>query len=365
MRLEKYGFPRENYKKWNLFLGAKAYSLEQCTSFSDEQIEISRNSLGISSLKLDIFNGLVGSQLPEELFFYIDDCHQELNDFINAIQVYKKSGKTYIWICWGASYSNWSERFNLKLIRDKICQEIKNNNPEFIEHAEVSDDSEDCADLYISFCYGESILIKDAILQSGRYLSELEKNVLNDLIVGDLSHKVVAIFNFPNEYDSICAKYLHYFIEFLSDIGVEANSSIICNEYETLFSIEPKNKEQSLEVIKNALSAYLGLPSIDMNHDFDIDDTIQSLKLEKLRFEVDSLKNALRIKDALLKHSSGCDNKISNFNPIIDSVSEVVIDGKKQNKAEFFDGLIKLGIYKLGPLEIDCGGIVSRLTRKV
>jgi hypothetical protein len=57
-----------------------------------------------------------------------------------------------------------------------------------------------------------------------------------------------------------CAQYLTYFIQFLEDLGVKADSEIKENAGRVLFSVTPKDGPSALGQIREALDAYLRLP---------------------------------------------------------------------------------------------------------
>lgn len=72
---------------------------------------------------------------------------------------------------------------------------------------------------------------------------------------------LVTLFSFPKETETACKQYLVYFGQFLADIGIEADTEIKVEANNTLFKVIPKNKEESLQKIKDALAVYLDAPS--------------------------------------------------------------------------------------------------------
>jgi hypothetical protein len=71
---------------------------------------------------------------------------------------------------------------------------------------------------------------------------------------------IVTFFEFPPAVKTACAQYLTYFIQFLEDLGVKADSEIKENAGRVLFSVTPKDGPSALGQIREALDAYLRLP---------------------------------------------------------------------------------------------------------
>jgi hypothetical protein len=74
------------------------------------------------------------------------------------------------------------------------------------------------------------------------------------------TNAVNLVFDFPAPIKNACEQYLLYFVQFLSDLGIEANAEIREQANKVLFSITPVDEKQALENIREALRLYLGLP---------------------------------------------------------------------------------------------------------
>lgn len=75
------------------------------------------------------------------------------------------------------------------------------------------------------------------------------------------SNAVTAVFDFPEEIRVYCEQYLLYFVQFLKDLGVEANAEVQHSANQVLFSVTPVDGTQALEKIRKALDIYLQLPT--------------------------------------------------------------------------------------------------------
>lgn len=75
--------------------------------------------------------------------------------------------------------------------------------------------------------------------------------------------KLVRIqFNFPSSIKSACEQYLIYFVQFLSDLGIEALAELKEEAHNVLFTVKPKDRDQALAQIWTALKIYLQIPGL-------------------------------------------------------------------------------------------------------
>ncbi len=71
---------------------------------------------------------------------------------------------------------------------------------------------------------------------------------------------LVTFFEFPPAIKTACQQYLVYFIQFLSDMGIEADAELKEESHRVLFAVTPRTGQEGLERIRDALDAYLRLP---------------------------------------------------------------------------------------------------------
>ena len=140
------------------------------------------------------------------------------------------------------------------------------------------------------------LTIEDVVDFTFNALNELDAMTLQKL--REKSGKIILEFDFPNEIASPCEQYLIYFGQFMTDLGMEVNTSIDNSNSSTLFTVEPQNKEQALEVIKDALSAYLALPTQYEPQSGNTDVAVMQLEA-----------NLLHLKSQLLLAHSVIENK--------------------------------------------------------
>ena len=71
---------------------------------------------------------------------------------------------------------------------------------------------------------------------------------------------LVSFFEFPPAFKTACQQYLVYFIQFLSDMGIEADAELKEESHRVLFAVTPRTGQEGLERIRDALDAYLRFP---------------------------------------------------------------------------------------------------------
>jgi len=79
-------------------------------------------------------------------------------------------------------------------------------------------------------------------------------------LLHDRKDALVTFFDFPEQLRSACEQYLIYFVQFLDDLGIRADSELKQHAGSVLFSVVPKDGPSALADVKNALEIYLQLP---------------------------------------------------------------------------------------------------------
>jgi DNA-binding response OmpR family regulator len=106
-------------------------------------------------------------------------------------------------------------------------------------------------------------------------------------------------FDFPEVIKVPCQQYLLYFVEFLRDIGIDATADLKEDAGQVLFSVTPKDKDEALENIWDALGIYLRLP---MNRNAVVVITPESsIEAQKLSAELLHLRSQLLLTNAALQ----------------------------------------------------------------
>ena len=208
------------------------------------------------------------------------------------------------------------------------------------------------------------------------YSTEVSKGMKLANIFHPNEKEFEAIFNFPKQYQSILKPYLLYFEEFLNDLCIETDVSIKTIGLDTILSVEPKNKDEALEKIADALKAYLCAPivaeSVNIEQSLQMQTRLTKLYAQcknlesKMMYKELSLKELgqkIELKDTIINESkrvlveAGIDTNIitQNNTMLLESLQSIKINNKEVKKKTFLNSIkAKINIPEIfsGSLEI-------------
>lgn len=360
----------DDWKEWQVTIDGNSFNLGDIGSSYSENtfdIHLESNFIPLSSLPT-----LSLSDIPRELVINLDGADGGLGKYVRYIFISTYPGEEYFGYVWEIDPEKWESPLNPFMIRDELAKHLVHSLCDD-DPIKVSSENDDyMATIYFNIDYH---------LPSEDLLSAIEmvKNTINvgleraeeKLLLGGYSNKIVAKFQFAPEAQQACTSYLLYFIEFLRDMGIDADGQIESHESKVLFAVQPKSKDESLTVISQALAMYLSSSEVDTRNITPLVkelDPLTELKIEKLKSEIDRLKSSLRTNEAILRYQ---DRLLTNSEHVaklpkqpIEGLSEVYVDDKKLDKGSFLGGGIKLGVYKKAGIEIDWKALISFFSRK-
>lgn len=224
--------------------------------------------------------------------------------------------------------------------------------------------------------------IREEINRCLKIISQLYERANQELIELASKNSVSLSFDFPEEVKIPCEQYLVYFIQFLSDLGVEANYEIKDQLEKVLFTVTPKDEFEALDKIRAALEIYLRLPfSPISNSSLQIENEIA---VQRLFAEIEHCRSSLRlayaelqikeaniqIKDKFINAQQNLierqrttieqQKKILSGEIIIDSIVDVSPRNESQNE-EFLEGLVKVKSFEWEFLEFDIPKLIKKL----
>jgi hypothetical protein len=106
---------------------------------------------------------------------------------------------------------------------------------------------------------------------------------------------VITFFDFPAPVSTACQQYLLYFVQFLKDLGIDADAEVKESARRVLFSVTPTTEGEGLDRIREALQAYLALPYSRS----EISGT--DIAVQQLRANVLHLRGQLEIASAVVE----------------------------------------------------------------
>lgn len=355
MKLVKNG---DDWRKWVVLLGEEVFFLEHADHADTDLYEIPGNREKREVIWSQIEN-LKFTSIPNEIKLSVSKTKEIINAPVTYAFIHKdKSTNQYkLEIYWTIQLNHWNSTQNPILIQKeiiKIHQEYNKENIEILDDSDVG-----LIDIYFTFKHDGDETIGFALQEAKSYIESLQARAIKN-ISNKKPPEIIASFEFNPEIQGSCSRYLLYFVEFLRDMGIEANSELNKKGNEILFSIEPTDKEASLERIKDALAFYLAIP--ESNGHFLISNStnpITEFKIEKLNAEVQALKSSIKIYEALI-HIQSKSNSLeiiqthdNGGKSPANGLKSVSTPSSTDSKVEFFNGFIRLGKFQKFGIEID------------
>lgn len=92
-------------------------------------------------------------------------------------------------------------------------------------------------------------------------LLSIEAEAIAQLVAAEHADSLITSFHFPSAISTACEQYLLYFVQFLADLGIQADAEVQHKAAEVLFRVTPAEGREALERVREALDAYLRLPT--------------------------------------------------------------------------------------------------------
>lgn len=198
-------------------------------------------------------------------------------------------------------------------------------------------------------------------------LTKLDKRAEKLLLATGIVGSVVASFNFPEQVRTSCEQYLLYFVQFLKDLGVEADAALTHRAGQVLFSVTPKDDRDALDNIRHALEEYLSLPASPIANSAQ-----GSIEQQRLEANILRLHGDLKLAAAELQAK----NTTIQAQQLILDVQKGLLSGEvsmisknqlaptPEEKEDLITGVVALSTYKDKGVEIHLGEVLRRLKKK-
>ncbi len=219
--------------------------------------------------------------------------------------------------------------------------------------------------------FGVSIEMSSAESLGDALQHQPELLPLAHLVRDELGEEQAAVnmaFEFPPTIKSACEQYLVYFVQFLRDLGIEANAEIKEHASKVLFSVTPADKDQALGRIREALQLYLRLPHvpefITVATQFN-DVAVSQLQANvyHLRSQIMLAKAALEMKNATM---AAKDERIALLQERIDlrEFQPKKEEKKNEDKEDIVKDMVAVKKYDLKFMEINLPELLRKLKRR-
>ncbi len=182
---------------------------------------------------------------------------------------------------------------------------------------------------------------------------------------------VIEAFDFPEHLRGPCTQYLLYFVQFLRDLGIEAKADLKQEAHRVLFSVTPADGKEALQKVRDALAAYLVVPSVrDLSAVVAANPDIAMLQLQAnvmfLQSQVQLATAVVQAKDANIQYLSLMLDQYRHSLPA--SSMRTIGNGQRDEFDDTLpvaDGLVVVKDYEANGVTIRLPEILRRLHRKL
>ncbi len=258
----------------------------------------------------------------------------------------------------------WSKAWSILEFAQALNKNIQAYGQDGISYFQEDED-------FVSNGFGVILLINDLTKTVGadidRALSishQLVDKTVKELLSSIDENSLTTFFHFPQNIKTSCTQYLIYFAQFLADIGVEVNTEIQEEAYQTMFRIKPKHKSEALNIIQEALEIYLKAPS-----DPEFETQIVSnndIAITQWQANIYHLKSQLALSQALAQAKDAQIEALQLYNYQYRQVVNInTTKSNVSNDEDIIKGVVTLKKFDIRGLSINLPEILRRLKRKL
>ncbi|PQV62960.1 Response regulator receiver domain-containing protein [Abditibacterium utsteinense] len=180
-------------------------------------------------------------------------------------------------------------------------------------------------------------------------------------------NSLIRNFNFPEEVRASCEQYLLYFVQFLKDVGLEANAQLEHESGESgkvLFSVTPAGGKDALEKVRQALDIYLQLAQKPST----ATDFSASIEVQRLESQILFLQSQWRLgeaiiqaKDATIESKNNLINQLKTGTVFQHAQQDFPLRKDGSSKMELIGGILKLKTIETKFVDIDVAQLFNHL----
>lgn len=310
------------------------------------------------------------SEIPENLIsFVLLDDYDSLNIILNCppfklsnFYLYRNTPKeAKLSISLFFDFLNWNLPLSPNQITKLFIAEMRLNKGIDCEIDEDTGLMEIPFEISIRISINNDISIEENVNYIGNQIEEFTKKILSSKI--NLNpFSLDTYFLFPEEYKTACEQYLLYFATFLKDLGIEAKTDLENQENGVLFKVFPKDKEEALTQIKEALEVYLALPT-QQNLEIVAND-FQTIPVHQLVSNIQFLKSQVMLAQATLQAKDATITALElsyyQLKQIVDKQVE-----KTKNEEQMLGNIVTVKEYDGNGLKVNLPELFRLLKRKV
>lgn len=199
------------------------------------------------------------------------------------------------------------------------------------------------------------------------YLLHVLKSVVNatnkNLLTSLESESVLTYFQFPEEIKTACKQYLIYFTQFIADMGILVDTELKEELNHTLFKIIPKDKDESLDRIREVLNIYLNAPN---ERNFQIEISNQTdIAVKQWEANFYHLKSQLSLATSIIQAKDTTIEMLQLSNYQYRQLLESHNTKKGNEKEDIIKGIVEVKKYEGKVFNINFAEIFRRLKRSI
>ncbi len=223
----------------------------------------------------------------------------------------------------------------------------------------------DCAATSLDSTLGDEIRYWSTLIRS------VHEEATAQLIVEQHADSLTTSFQFPPAIATACEQYLLYFVQFLADLGIQAEAEVQHKAATVLFRVTPAEGPEALQRIREALDAYLSLPT---DPSFAAVAAQESdLAVRQLEANVFHLQGQLSLAKAVLQAKDAQIEALELSNFRLRQISGGEVQNAKQGSAQaagvedsesIIPGVVSVKEVEKGGLVIHIPELLRRLKRR-
>lgn len=258
---------------------------------------------------------------------------------------------------------NWKFTWSLNELLKELDESTKSLDRVYFENINLTEIDGSIYKFWATIKYHDEVT--NIISELSKCISDIHKSAAGKCYSKKTptqysSYSMLEVFDFPEDIKIACVQYLQYFAEFLKDVGIKAEVALTPKDSgEFLFSVMPKNKDEALDNIREALNVYLRLPNSNIDADMS-DLAVQSLNAQIFHF-----KGQLTLAAATIQQQQSTIQNLQ-LKPISPDVLVLSQQGNEKDEEPLLGGIIKVGEAELaeGALSINLAALLRWLKEK-
>lgn len=281
------------------------------------------------------------------------NCNENVNEIVPALKAEFR-----------VEIEEWNKPYTIFEFSKELSKTIETDNNANYEYFQLDDE-------FASNGFGIFIKYSDfntSINEVEESSIELIKDIIDRTISALVSNLdkdgISSYFTFPENIKTSCKQYLIYFAQFLTDIGIEADTEIKEEAHRTLFKVIPKDNNESLDNIKEALLLYLSAPSFDsafLQNQINQDIAVMQwdTNIFHLKTQLTLANSILQLKDATIQSL-----QLSNFQyqHLLQDKENIKESDKEE---DIIEGIVSLKKYEGEGFSVNFAEILRRLKRRL